>query len=151
MPTWTFPSVADFKAFFTRDFSYAPANDASNDDFVMDADITKAITEAKIHFNQALGFGSDDGLTVAALHLTAFFLVQTLQLSAKGVGAAAKFPINSQSVGGVSLGYEIPEAYKQDPFINQLAQNGYGVKFFMLASPFLRGRVLVAEGTTTPW
>lgn len=147
--TWAFPTASEFKAFFVRDFAYAPASDSNNLDFITDADINKAIVDAKIHFNQGLGFGGDDGMTTAAMNLIAFFLVMSLQTSAKGVGSQVNFPVNSKSVGGVSLSYSIPDKFTKDPFIAMLAQNGYGIKFFMLCAPHLRGRMEVVEGTTT--
>lgn len=112
-------------------------------------DIAKAITDARIHFNEGLGFGSDDGLT-AAMNLIAFFLVWSLQTSAKGVGSQVNFPVSSKSVGGVSLSYQIPDKFTKNPFISMLSQNGYGHKYYFLCAPYLCGRVQVAEGTTTP-
>jgi hypothetical protein len=147
---WAFPTPAQFKAYFVRDFAYAPASDSSNTDYITDSDIAKAITDARIHFNEGLGFGSEDGMTAAAMNLIAFFLVWSLQTSAKGVGSQVNFPVSSKSVGGVSLSYQIPDRFTKNAFISLLSQNGYGVKFFMLCAPYLIGRVQVAEGTTTP-
>lgn len=147
---WEFPTAEEFKSFFVRDFAYAPESDSGNLDYITDSDIEKAISEAQIHFNQGLGFGSDSGMTIAALYLIAFFLVWSLQVSAKGVGSQVNFPVSSKSIGGVSLNYSIPDRYTKSPFIAMLAQNGYGAKFFMLCEPYLHGRMAVIEGTTTP-
>jgi hypothetical protein len=129
------PSVDDFKTFFARDFAFAPATDQANDDFVLDTDITRAITEASINFNDGL-FDSTIVGTIF-LYLVAFHLVSNLQNSAKGISSQSKFPISSETVGGVSIGFQIPERYAKDAMIQQYCQNGYGKKYIEFALPYL--------------
>ncbi len=129
-------SVSDFKAYFARDFSFAPADDQSNiDEFIVDADVTRAIAEAEIHFNSDLF--QDPG--IVELYLIAFHLVSNLQNSAKGISSQSKFPISSTSVGGVSITFQIPERYIKDAFIQQYTKNGYGMKYLEFALPVLVG------------
>ena len=63
--TWAAPTVAQFKSYFVRDFPYAPASDAANSEYILDADITKAIAEAGAKFNPGLGYGEDSAVTMA--------------------------------------------------------------------------------------
>ena len=149
MSAWTRPTIADFKAYFVRDFNYAPADDPSNQKFVMDGDITKAMDQAEANFNPGLGYAPDSAVSMAFLWLAAFYMVEDLKVSGQGVASQANFPISSKSVQGVSLSYAIPEAYTKDAFISYLASNGYGMKYLSLSLPFTIGRVEVVEGTTT--
>ena len=149
--SWTAPSIADFKAYFTRDFNYATEHDEpQNDEYVLDSDITKAIAEAEINFNAEL-YGTDAQVTAVFMYLVAFCLVINLQNSSKGIASQSKFPISSNSVGGVSVSYQIPDKYAKDPVLSQYTQNGYGMKYLSLVIPYLTGNVELIEGTTTWW
>lgn len=146
---WVKPAIADFKAYFARDFNYATDHDEpQNDEYVLDADITKAITEASINFNSRL-YGEDALVTAVFMYLAAFYLVVNLQNSSKGIASQSKFPISAASVGGVSVNFQIPARFTEDAYICQFTQNGYGMKYLSLALPFLVGNVTLIEGTTT--
>lgn len=145
---WSAPSVGDFKTFFARDFNFAPTDDVSNLDYIIDADLTRAIAEAVINFNSAL-YGDDAQTTLIFMYLAAFHLVANLQNSAKGISSQAKFPISSNSVGGVSLNFNIPEQYSTDAFIQQYTLNGYGMKYLSLVLPFITGNVAAAYRETS--
>ena len=146
---WTQPTVAEFKTYFARDFNFAPVNDPDNIDlYIVDADVTKAINEALINFNTEL-YGTDDQITSAFMYLAAFHMVVNLQNSSKGIASQSKFPISSNSVGGVSVNYLIPERYSRDPYLSQFVQNGYGMKYLAITIPFLVGAMEFLEGTTT--
>jgi hypothetical protein len=133
--SWTTPTVADFKVYFARDFDFAPSDDASNLKYVTDTDITRAIAEALLSFNETLF--SDP--VPPFLYLVAYSLVVNIQNSSKGLSSQAKFPISSTSVGGVSISYQIPDRYAKDPIIQQYAKNGYGMKYLEYALPALVG------------
>lgn len=148
MSAWTRPTVDDFKDRFKRDFRYAPTGDAENLDFVTDGDITNALDMAEANFNQSL-FGTEDQITQAFLWLAAFYLVSMLQVSAEGISSQSNFPINAQSVGGVSLSFQIPEKYAKSPALSIFMGNGYGRMYLSLAIPQLAGNVSVVRGTTT--
>ncbi len=146
---WTPPTVSDFKEYFFRDFQYAPAGDPDNQNYIIDLDITKAIGEAFANFSPGL-YGTNAQVNIVFMYLVAFYLVFDLQNSAKGISSQANFPINSETVGGVSIGFTIPEKYTKSAFLAQYTANGYGMKYLSLVLPFTVGNVGVAFGTTTP-
>lgn len=145
---WSAPSIAQFKIYFARDFNYAPDNDPTNLNFITDNDISKACDQALINFNPGL-FGNNADATIVFWWLWAFYLVYDLQTSAKGISSQSKFPISSNSVGGVSVTYSIPEKYAKEPALSVFTQNGYGMKYLSLVLPNLVGNVSTAFGTTT--
>lgn len=146
---FTVPSVADFKAYFVRDFNYAPENDASNLKFVTDADINKAYGQASLNFNNSL-FGEDADAEIAYKWLSAFYLVYDLQASSKGLTSQSNFPISSKSVGSVSIGFTVPEKYARDPYLSIFTGNGYGLKYLSLLLPRLVGNIVAIGGATLP-
>ena len=142
---WTAPTIAEFKAYFVRDFNFAGDDDQSNLDKIVDADITRALVEAEFDFNTDF----DDDNHTPFMYLVAFHLVENIRLSSKGLSAQAKFPISSTGVGGVSIGYEIPAQFANNAKINSFAVNGYGMKYLSLVLPQIIGIVKISEGTTT--
>ena len=146
---WTPPTVADFKAYFYRDFPYASVTANTNLDYVIDQDVQKAIDQANTHFNEGLGMTEQEA-TLAFLFLAAFYLVVDLQMAQRGLGSQASFIMSSKSVGSVSAGFEIPEQTKNNPVLNYYSQNQYGQKYISLVLPYAIGNVHVAFGTTTP-
>lgn len=143
--SWTPPVYTDFRNFFARDFYFAQDSDPDNLDFVTINDINRAIAEAQINFNMAL-YGSDANITNVFMYLAAFCLVRNIQNSTKGLSSQSRFPISSNSVGGVSISFDIPEAYKRDPFISSLTVNGYGMRFLEFTLPYLTGNAFVVCG-----
>lgn len=149
-------TVDDFKTFFVRDFDYAIAAGQTTSiyscqtDHVMDADITRAFTEAKSCFNDCI-WDTDDNLKTAFLYLAAHNLVYDLQTSIQGASASASYAVNSKSVGPVSESYAIPEWMLQDPILGPYATTRYGQKYIALLKPLLIGNVVVHHGHTTPW
>lgn len=146
--SWTSPTASDFKTFFLRDFNFASPSDSKNTDFIMDSDISRAIVEAEVHFNSGL-FASESQATNTFMYLVAFCLVRNLQNSAKGISSQSKFPISNTSVGGVSVGFSIPEPYLKDPVLSSYTQNGYGMRYLELVLPFCVGNIGIIEGGTT--
>lgn len=144
---WTAPTVVQFKTQFNRDFNYAPSNDANNLDYITNTDIQNAINEALVNFTDLYDGGTNT--TIVFLYLAAFFMVFNLQNSAKGISSQSRFPISSNSVGGVSVNYQLPERYTSDPVLSMYTQNGYGMKFLSLALPYTIGNVGTSLGTTT--
>jgi hypothetical protein len=142
---WTPPVYSDFQAFFARDFYFASETDPNNLDFVTEADFDKALIEAQINFNPGL-YGTDASTTNVFMYLLAFCMVRNIQNSTKGVNSVSKFPISSNSVGGVAISFQIPEAYSKDPFLSSLTVNGYGMRFLEFTLPLLVGNVFVAPG-----
>lgn len=147
---WIAPTTAaPFKAQFVRDFNYAPDTDATNLQYVTDADILAAYKNALQNFNPSI-FGTltpVDQVTPVFLWLAAFYLVWSIQNSSTGLGSQSKFPISSKSVGGIALSFSIPEAYLKNPVLSQYAQNGYGMMYLSFALPKTIGNVAIAWGT----
>lgn len=148
---WTQPTVSEFKAYFFRDFPYAPA-DAQNDlNKVVDLDIEKAIAQAVACFNSGLGYGTDANTTIAFLFLAAHWLVMDIRMSGQGLASTGEFAISSKSAGNVSVSYEVPALYRDNAYIQGFTQTKYGQKFLQLSLPLLAGAgARVTFGTTTP-
>ena len=148
MPAWTAPEADDFKAFFVRDFKYAPESAPDDLAYITDSDIDRAIAEAELNFNSSL-FGTDAQVTNVFMYLAAFYLVWNIQNSSQGLGAQFNFPVTNKSVGGVSIGFQVPERIMEHPTLSIYASNGYGMKYLQLALPWTIGNVSVADGQTT--
>lgn len=141
-------SVDDFKAYFTRDFSYEPTNDCATET-VTDADIEKAFGEAGFNFNEGL-FSTQDQLKVAFLYLSAHYLCTDIQMASEGLNSQSAFPVNSRSVGSVSESYQVPDWVTQSPVLSAYATTRYGLKYLSLVRPRLIGAMSVSLGATTP-
>lgn len=145
---FTTPTVAQFKARFVRDFNYAPETDQTNLNYVLDADITNAYNLALLNFNPGL-YGTDAQSLEVFMWLSAFYLVWSIQTSSQGLSSQSNFPINSKSVGGVSLSFSIPQRYTDDPVLSQYTQNGYGMMYLNLVMQYMVGNIGIVPGTTT--
>jgi hypothetical protein len=115
--------------------------------YVLDADIEKAFTEAQVNFNQSL-FGSDANIQLAYLYLTAHFLVVDLRRSSQGVNSKGDYSASSQSVGSVSESLHIPDKMANNPIFQLYTTTGYGMKYLNLVLPRLVGNVGVIRGNT---
>lgn len=147
-------TVADFKAFFRRDFPYAPAtvqdSVCSNlDKYIFDFDIEKAFNEAKALLNQAL-FPNDDVIRIAYLYLSAHYLANDMKTALQGIESTGTYPVNSRSVGNVSESYTVPDKYLDNPQLAFFASTGYGNKYLSLVLPALVGNVGSVCGWTNP-
>lgn len=140
---WEPPTIEQFMLFFARDFNYT--DDNTNLNLVTPNDIAQAISEALINFNTRL-YGSNANITTVFMYLAAFNLVRKIIVSTKGLSSQSKFPIGSNSVGGVSINFSLPEAYAKDPWLSSLTVNGYGMRFLEFTLPYLSGNVFVVGG-----
>ena len=145
---FTVPNVSVFKAYFFRDFNFAPDEDLTDLKFIIDADITKAYGQAFANFNDSLF--DEDSAEMIFLHLSAFYLVFDLQNSSQGLSSQSKFPMSSKSVGGVSAGFTVPDRYAKDALLSIFTGNGYGMKYLSYLIPQLVGNTKVVGGATTP-
>ena len=136
------PTVSEFKAHFFRDFPYG-----ADQTKVMDADITKAISEASMNINGTL-FGSQETYSLAFLYLTAHYLVTDLRAASQGVSGAYTWLESSKAVGSVSQGFSIPENILKNPVIAQFSKTHYGAKYISLVLPHLVGGVFYIQGAT---
>lgn len=143
-------TVADFKAFFSRDFSYAPVGNADLK-YVQDTDITRAFSEATPGFNQGI-FGPDSTIRIAYLLLSAHWLAYNLGNSVGGSGGGGPpGPVTSRTVGNVSESYQISKAFIDDPILGFYNTTAYGRRFLAFIRPYMVGGGIGAvRGTTQP-
>ena len=149
---WVPPTAAQFQAFFFRDFPYAGMDTPSTDlNYVQPQDINNAIALAQINFSPRPFSQSPNGgqATLVFMYLAAFFLVENLKNSSKGIAAQANFPLNSIGVGGVNLGMEVPEQFKKNPTYSMYMRNAYGQQYMQLVYPYTIGGSMLVLGTTT--
>ncbi len=139
------PSVADFKAYFTRDFPYGTDTETS----VLDADIAKAFGQTNVNINPGL-FADQGSYTIAYLLLAAHWLVWDLRASSQGINGQFSFLEQSKSVGSVSQSFAIPERIQADPYMAMLMKTNYGAKYIQLLLPQLAGQMYITHGSTRP-
>ena len=131
---YTYPTVADFKTYFARDFPFGVTTD-----FIMDSDICKAFGEAEFNFNGQYFAGNQAEFTILFFYLAAHYLVMDMRASSQGI--AGKFAWNSSSkgVGQVSESYAIPQKILDDPNLSIYSTTTYGVKYLSLIMPQIIG------------
>ncbi len=147
---FTFPSVADFKAYFFRDFAYDPAVAPPYDlTKIQDLDITKAMEEAKRNFNSAL-FGTQEEYTMCFLYLTAHYMVMDLRASSQGIAGSYAWLTTGKSVGSVSESFGIPQKILDNPLLAMYSKTNYGAKYLSLVLPYITGPMFTVCGGTSP-
>jgi hypothetical protein len=148
------PSVSDFKAQFTREFSYGPSLAQ-----VQDNDIQRALNETSISFNPSIwdgqtALGTTTEQNIAYLYLAAHYMTLNIQgaggLSSvnrgRGVKSSGGGTIQSKSVGSVSVTYVIPEDIQNSPILGQYMRTDFGQKYLALLTPRLVGNVAIVAG-----
>ena len=138
------PVAADFKVYFTRDFPYGDSSD-----YVMDSDISKAITEAGFNFNESF-YENQEQYSMGYLYLTAHYLVMDLRASSQGISGNYSWLTSSKSVGSVSEGISIPDFILANPSLAMYSKTYYGTKFLSLILPHLVGPFFASYGGTQP-
>ena len=114
--------------------------------YVTDADIERAMSQALINANSR--FGADDTEKINIyLHLVAFYLVMDLR-NAQGSGMFSGY-VSSKSVGDVSESYSFPTWLMNEPLYGLYSQNGYGMKYLSLILPYLGITLLFSPGRST--
>lgn len=121
----------------------------SVENYISDAQILRAMQEAKQVFNQAL-WGSDEGITLGFLYCTAHFLVIDTRAQMAGISGNGNYPVSSRSVGSVSESYAIPTQFNDDALLGMYNQTSYGNKYLQMILPLLRGNVVPVCGRTLP-
>lgn len=145
-------TVTQFKDFFLRDFPFLPNFECSPQErlnYVLDSDIQRAFSEAKISFNQAL-FGDDAEITMGYLYLTAHYLTIDLRAASGGIYGGGLAPVSARQVGNVSEKYEIPDMFIDNPVLAILNSTPYGMKYLALVLPKIVGNVVAICGRTLP-
>ncbi len=139
------PSVADFKAYFVRDFPYGTDIETS----VLDADIAKAFQQTNMGINPGF-FADQASYTVGYLLLAAHWLVIDLRMASQGISGQWSWLESSKSVGSVSQSFAIPDYIQQNPYFAMLTKTNYGAKYLQLILPALAGPMFIAPGRTLP-
>lgn len=148
--TWVPPTASEFQAFFFRDFPYAGVDTPSTDlNYIQPQDINNAIALGQVNFSpRPFNIASGQATTVF-MYLAAFFLVENLKNSSKGIAAQANFPLTGIGAGGVNVSMEVPEPFKKNPTYNMYTRNAYGIQYLQLVYPFTIGGSMLIAGTTT--
>lgn len=143
-------TVAQFKARFNRDFTYA--NQDTPGAAVGDQDIQNAFLDAQNSLNQSLFPGSNNNAQIinGYLYLTAHYLCLNLRAANAGLSGIGAFPVAGRTVGSVSESYQIPDAYKNVPWLAQYTQTTYGNIYLQLVLPYLVGNVVTVWGGALP-
>lgn len=145
MTSYLNPSIADFKAYFFRDFPYGTDPQTN----ILDADIAKAFGQVNFNITQRL-FGSQEKYTVGYLYLAAHWLCIDMKASSQGISGQYDWPVTSKAVGSVSIGTSIPQRILDNPLWSMYTQTPYGAKYLALLLPQLTGQVFIAYGRTLP-
>ncbi len=138
------PTVSDFKSYFDRDFPYGTALST-----VRDSDITKAMGEASVNFNEAL-FTSQANFTIGFLYLTAHYLVVDLRAASQGIAGTYTWLETNKSVGSVSQGFTVPQYILDHPVLSMLSKTNYGAKYLAMVMGGLVGQIFTVCGGTQP-
>lgn len=141
---YTQPTVADFKAYYDRDFPFGTTLAE-----VRDADITKALALAAINFNTAF-FADQATYSIGFLYLTAHYLVTNLRNSSQGIAGQYSWLQTGKSVGNVSENFQIPQRILDNPEFAMYSKTTYGAEYLMLILPQLAGNMFVVCGGTRP-
>lgn len=143
-----YQSLSDDNTAEPMDVGYWQKIKGNQDEYILDSDIRKAMSQAIINANPRFG-GDDEQRVNIYLHLVAFYLVLDLKNSSAGVNSSYVGVTQSKSVGNVSESYAIPQFVMNNPMYAIYAQNGYGLKYLSLISPYLAVTVLFSRGCTT--
>lgn len=117
-------------------------------DYVTDADITRAMSQAYINANYDFG-STDEERIMIYLHLIAFYLVMDWQNASMGVNSGYSGLVASKSVGDVSESYNFPQWMMNSPLYSLYSSNGYGMKYLLLIIPYMSCTILFSRGRTT--
>lgn len=146
------PTVAEFKAFFSRDFTYAPepVPPETNQDpalGITDNDISRAMLEGEMAANLDLAY-DQASYTMWYLYATAHFLVNDLRTAFGGLEGSFQWTTTSKSVGSVSESYAVPESVQNNPALALWFRTNYGAKLMTMMMPYFVAPILSVCGRT---
>ncbi len=137
-------TIEEFKTTFAKDFVYGTEQDQ-----VSDADIARAMTEAKMNFNEEM-FDNEDEKKLIFSYLVAYYLVVDIN-NANTQGATNNGGLLTyRQVRNVAESFKVPKWIEENPMFSMFAQNGYGIKYLTMIYPYLIGRVGIVGGATLP-
>lgn len=135
------PVVADFQAYFNRDFPYGNADLTT----VQDADITKALSQQQNTINPGL-FSNQNTYSQGALLLAAHYLVMNLRASSQGIAGQMQWLEQAKAVGSISVSQAIPQRLLDNPEFSILASTRYGTQYLAMILPYLTGQMFSVNG-----
>jgi hypothetical protein len=137
------PTVADFQAYFNRDFPYGNSDLST----VQDVDITKALSQQQNTINSCL-FANQNVYTQGALLLAAHYLVLNLRASSQGIAGKWDWVVASKGAAAVHATYKIPDRITQNPELSILCATVYGAQYVFMILPQLTGQMFSVQGGT---
>lgn len=141
---FSYPSVADFKSFFTRDFPYGTDPAVA----ILDQDIGNAFLKTNVNFNQ--NFFADQGsFNIGYLLLSAHYLVMSIRASSQGLNGQFNFLQQSKNAGSVAEAFAIPQRILDNPNWAFLCKTNYGAEYLALILPQLAGQIFSVHGGTS--
>lgn len=139
------PTVAEFKAQFSRDFPYGTDPATS----VTDADIVNAFNYTNVNFNPDFWI-DQNAYSLGYNLLSAHFLVLNIRQSSQGISGQYNFGEQSKSAGQVSQSFAIPQRILDNPEFAMLTKTNYGAQYLFLLLPQLSGQIFSIHGSTRP-
>ena len=111
--------------------------------YTQDDDITNAIAEANVNFNEGL-FTNLEAAKLVFMYLVAHYLTIDFRnaLGSNQIGITT-----SRSVGSVSENYTVPNWILNNAGLAPYATTGYGIKYATLIRPYLIGNFFVVKGS----
>ncbi len=140
---FTAPTIANFKAQFSRDFPYGTDANVA----VLDGDIINAFNLVDITINPAF-WGTQTSYQIAYGYLAAHFMVLNLRASSQGLNGQYNWAQNSKAVNGVSEGFTIPQRIIDNPELMAYTKTNYGAMYLQLVLPQLCGQMFSVYGRT---
>lgn len=122
--------------------------DGNVDDYITDADILEAFSEARINFNPQL-FSEDATALKIFYYLAAHYLIIDLNNASNPFAMGYMSFTQSKSVGSVSESYGLPQWILNSPRYSMYATTGFGRKFLSLIYPYITGQIIFTPGRTT--
>ena len=137
-------SIAEFKTYFAKDFEYGNGTDQ-----VSDTDISRAMSEASMNFNEGL-FDTEEAKKTIFYYLTAYYLVVDINnANTQGTSNNGGL-VTYRQVRNVAESFKVPKWVEENPLFSQFAQNGYGLKYITMIYPYLIGNIQVVPGASLP-
>lgn len=121
----------------------------SEENYLGDSDIEKAINEAILSFSKGL-FDNECEARLPFMYLVAFYLVLDIKNSSAGLSSNAYTSFtSSKSVGNVHESFGIPTWVGNNPMYSIFLDNGYGKKYLSYIIPRTVGWFYLSKGATT--
>lgn len=143
-----YTSLIDNNTALPTDSEAWEATPGEQTDYVTNADIERAMSQALLNVNYKFG-DTDANRIIIYLHLVAFYLVMDFKNAQAGTSSSYSGFVASKSVGDVSESYNFPQWVANSPIYSIYLSNGYGMKYLSLIIPYLSCTILFSPGRST--